>query len=298
LKTSIKRKGIILAGGSGSRLHPITASISKQMVPVYDKPMIYYPLSTLMLSGIREYLVITTPRDSESFRALLGDGRQWGISIDYASQARPEGIAQAFLIGADFIGRESCALILGDNIFFGQNLSEILQKTARQEHGATVFGYAVQDPERYGVAAYDAARRVIDIVEKAAQPPSNIAITGVYFYDDQIVEMAKSLRPSARGELEITDLNRMYLQRGALTVELLGRGTAWLDTGTYASLLDAGNFVRIIEERQGLKIACVEEVAYRMGFIDREQLARLAAPLARSGYGEYLRRVLQESASA
>ena len=298
METSIKRKGIILAGGSGSRLHPITASISKQMVPVYDKPMIYYPLSTLMLSGIREYLVITTPRDSESFRALLGDGSQWGISIEYASQARPEGIAQAFLIGADYIGRASCALILGDNIFFGQNLSEILQKTARQERGATVFGYAVQDPERYGVAVYDAERRVIDIVEKAAQPPSNIAITGVYFYDNQIVDMARSLTPSARGELEITDLNRMYLQRGELAVELLGRGTAWLDTGTYAALLDAGNFVRIIEERQGLKIACVEEVAYRMAFIDQEQLARLAASLANSGYGRYLTRVLQESASA
>ena len=298
METSIKRKGIVLAGGSGSRLHPITASISKQMVPVYDKPMIYYPLSTLMLSGIREYLVITTPRDSESFRALLGDGSQWGISIEYASQARPDGIAQAFLIGADFIGSASCALILGDNIFFGQNLSEILQKTARQERGATVFGYAVQDPERYGVAAYDTERRVIDIVEKAAKPPSNIAITGVYFYDDQIVDMARSLKPSARGELEITDLNRMYLKRGELAVELLGRGTAWLDTGTYAALLDAGNFVRIIEERQGLKIACVEEVAYRMGFIDQAQLARLAARLANSGYGRYLTRVLQESASS
>ena len=291
------RKGIILAGGSGTRLHPITASISKQMVPVYDKPMIYYPLSTLMLSGIREYLVITTPRDIESFRTLLGDGKQWGISIEYASQPKPEGIAQAFIIGARFIGQSTTALILGDNIFFGQNLSEVLQNTARQERGATVFGYAVQDPERYGVAAFDAERRVIDIVEKAPHPPSNIAITGVYFYDNQVVDMAGELQPSARGELEITDLNRLYLKRGELAVELLGRGTAWLDTGTYAALLDAGNFVRIIEERQGLKIACVEEVSFRMGFIDQEQLARLAVPLEHSGYGRYLKRVLQESAS-
>jgi glucose-1-phosphate thymidylyltransferase len=294
----LTRKGIILAGGSGTRLHPITASISKQMVPVYDKPMIYYPLSTLMLSGIREYLVITTPRDIESFRTLLGDGSQWGISIEYASQPKPEGIAQAFIIGARFIGQSTTALILGDNIFFGQNLSEVLQNTARQERGATVFGYAVQDPERYGVAAFDAKRRVIDIVEKAPHPPSNIAITGVYFYDNQVVDMAGELQPSARGELEITDLNRLYLKRGELAVELLGRGTAWLDTGTYAALLDAGNFVRIIEERQGLKIACVEEVAFRMGFIDQEQLARLAVPLEHSGYGRYLKRVLQESASA
>jgi glucose-1-phosphate thymidylyltransferase len=260
--------------------------------------MIYYPLSTLMLSGIREYLVITTPRDIESFRTLLGDGSQWGISIEYASQPKPEGIAQAFIIGARFIGQSTTALILGDNIFFGQNLSEVLQNTARQERGATVFGYAVQDPERYGVAAFDAKRRVIDIVEKAPHPPSNIAITGVYFYDNQVVDMAGELQPSARGELEITDLNRLYLKRGELAVELLGRGTAWLDTGTYAALLDAGNFVRIIEERQGLKIACVEEVAFRMGFIDQEQLARLAVPLEHSGYGRYLKRVLQESASA
>jgi len=294
----LTRKGIILAGGSGTRLHPITASISKQMVPVYDKPMIYYPLSTLMLSGIREYLVITTPRDVESFRALLGDGKQWGISIEYASQPKPEGIAQAFIIGARFIGRSTTALILGDNIFFGQNLSEVLQRTAREDRGATVFGYQVQDPERYGVAVFDAQRRVVDIVEKAPHPPSNIAITGVYFYDNQVLEMARALRPSARGELEITDLNRIYLARDELAVELLGRGTAWLDTGTYAALLDAGNFVRIIEERQGLKIACVEEVAFRMGFIDQEQLARLAVPLEHSGYGQYLKRVLQESASA
>jgi glucose-1-phosphate thymidylyltransferase len=298
MESLLTRKGIILAGGSGTRLHPITASISKQMVPVYDKPMIYYPLSTLMLSGIREYLVITTPRDSESFRALLGDGTQWGISIQYASQPQPQGIAQAFLIGARFIGRSPSALILGDNIFFGHNLSATLQNAISQARGATVFGYAVQDPERYGVAQFDAQRRVVDIVEKAAQPPSNIAITGVYFYDDQVVELAGSLTPSARGELEITDLNRLYLKRGELTVEFLGRGTAWLDTGTSGALLDAGNFVRIIEERQGLKIACVEEVAYSMGFIDRAQLERLTRPLENGSYGRYLRRVLQESGSS
>ncbi len=260
--------------------------------------MIYYPLSTLMLSGVREYLVITTARDLESFRALLGDGSQWGLSLEYAVQPRPEGIAQAFLIGAAFLGGSASALILGDNIFFGHHLSETLQKSARQQQGATVFGYSVQDPERYGVAKFDAERRVIDIVEKAAKPPSNIAITGVYFYDGRAVEFTRALKPSARGELEITDLNRMYLQRGELTVELLGRGTAWLDTGTYAALLDAGNFVRIIEERQGLKVACVEEVAYRMGFIDGEQLARLARPLENSGYGRYLLRVLQETPPA
>jgi len=290
----LTRKGIILAGGSATRLHPITASISKQMVPVYDKPMIYYPLSTLMLAGIRDLLVITTPRDLPSFEMLLGDGKRWGLSITYAAQPRPEGIAQAFLIGAPFLGSAPSALILGDNIFFGHYLSEALQRAAAQAKGATVFGYAVQDPERYGVAAFDAERRVVDIVEKAAKPPSNIAITGVYFYDHQVVDIARSLKPSARGELEITDVNRAYLARGELSVELLGRGTAWLDTGTYASLMDAGNFVRIIEERQGLKIACVEEVAYRMGYIDGAQLERLAEPLKSSGYGQYLMRVLKE----
>ena len=288
------RKGIILAGGSATRLHPITASISKQMVPVYDKPMIYYPLSTLMLAGIRDFLVITTPRDLPSFQMLLGDGKRWGLSITYAAQPRPEGIAQAFLIGAPFLGSSPSALILGDNIFFGHHLSEALQRATAQAKGATVFGYAVQDPERYGVAAFDADRRVVDIVEKAAKPPSNIAITGVYFYDHQVVDIARSLKPSARGELEITDVNRTYLKRGELSIELLGRGTAWLDTGTYASLMDAGNFVRIIEERQGLKIACVEEVAYRMGYIDGAQLVRLAEPLKSSGYGQYLMRVLKE----
>lgn len=291
----MRRKGIILAGGSGTRLHPITASISKQIVPVYDKPMIYYPLSTLMLSGIREFLVITTPRDAESFRTLLGDGSQWGISLEYAVQPRPEGIAQAFLVGAQFLGDAAAALILGDNIFFGHNLSETLQQAAARPRGATVFGYSVQDPERYGVARFDAAGRVVDLVEKAPDPPSDVAITGVYFYDSQVVDIARTLTPSARGELEITDLNRVYLERGELTVDMLGRGTAWLDTGTAASLLDAGNFVRIIEERQGMKVACPEEVAYRMGFIDRAQLARLAGPLQKSGYGQYLQRILREA---
>ena len=287
------RKGIILAGGSGTRLHPITASISKQMVPVYDKPMIYYPLSTLMLSGIREYLVITTPRDIKSFRTLLGDGKQWGISIEYASQPKPEGIAQAFIIGARFIGQSTTALILGDNIFFGQNLSEVLQNTARQERGATVFGYAVQDPERYGVAAFDAERRVIDIVEKAPHPPSNIAITGVYFYDNQVVEIAAALKPSSRGELEITDVNRVYFNNNQLRVEVFSRGFAWLDTGTTESLTQATNYVETIELRQGLKIACLEEIAYRMGFITAEQVAQLAAKIP-NNYGHYLQAVIRE----
>jgi glucose-1-phosphate thymidylyltransferase len=288
------RKGIILAGGAGSRLHPITAAISKQMVPVYDKPMIYYPLSTLMLSGIREFLVITTPRDAAAFRGLLGDGSQWGLSIDYATQANPEGIAQAFLIGADFLAGAPSALVLGDNIFFGHNLSETLQRACQRTLGATVFGYPVQDPERYGVAAFDAAGNVIDLVEKAAKPPSDIAITGIYFYDGQVVDIARSLRPSARGELEITDLNRVYLGRGQLHLELLGRGNAWLDTGTFAALQDAGSFVRIVEERQGLKVACVEEVAYRMGFIDADRVRSLAEPLKNSGYGRYLLRILAD----
>lgn len=288
------RKGIILAGGAGSRLHPITAAISKQMVPVYDKPMIYYPLSTLMLSGIREFLVITTPRDVSSFRGLLGDGSQWGLSIDYATQARPEGIAQAFLIGADYIAGAPSALVLGDNIFFGHNLSETLQSACRRKLGATIFGYPVQDPERYGVAKFDSTGKVVDVVEKAAQPPSDIAITGIYFYDEQVVDIARSLRPSARGELEITDLNRVYLERGQLHLELLGRGNAWLDTGTFAALQDAGSFVRIVEERQGLKVACVEEVAYRMGFIDADRVRALAEPLKNSGYGRYLLRVLAD----
>ena len=291
------RKGIILAGGAGTRLHPVTLALSKQMVPVYDKPMIYYPLSTLMLAGIREYLVITTPRDQPAFRDLLGDGAQWGLSIEYAVQPEPQGIAQAFVIGADFIGRSSVSLVLGDNIFYGQSLSTTLQRAAARRKGATVFGYYVQDPERYGVARFDSTGRVVDLIEKPTKPPSNYAVTGIYFYDNDVVDIARGLKPSARGELEITDVNKAYLRRGELHLEKLGRGTAWLDTGTHGSLLDAGNFVRIVEERQGLKIACVEEVAFRMGFIGERQLAELARPLVKSGYGEYLLRVLREGVS-
>ena len=289
------RKGIILAGGSGTRLHPVTHSVSKQLLPVYDKPMIYYPLATLMLAGIRDYLIITTPRDQSAFSELLGDGSAWGLNIQYAAQPRPEGLAQAFLIGADFVGSDPVALILGDNIFYGHSLSESLQKASERTAGATVFGYYVNDPERYGVARFDKDGRVVELIEKPRQAPSNFAITGIYFYDAKVVDLARSLKPSSRGELEITDLNNLYLQRGELSLERLGRGSAWLDTGTHASLLDAGNFVRIVEERQGLKIACVEEVAYRMKFIDAQQLARLAEPLKKSGYGEYLLRVLGDA---
>ncbi len=297
MKRTPSRKGIILAGGAGTRLHPVTMAVSKQLLPVYDKPMVYYPLSTLMLAGIREFLLISTPRDQAAFRDLLGDGSQWGISIDYAEQPKPEGIAQAFLIGADFIGRNPSALILGDNIFYGQDLSVTLQRAAARTSGATIFGYYVSDPERYGVAAFGPRGRVIDILEKPARPPSNFAITGVYFFDRDVVRVTRDLKPSARGELEITDVNRQYLRRGKLRLEKLGRGTAWLDTGTHNSLLDAGNFVRIVEERQGLKVACVEEVAYRMGFIDSRQLGRLARGLTKSGYGQYLLQVLREEAA-
>jgi glucose-1-phosphate thymidylyltransferase len=293
--TNRPRKGIILAGGSGTRLHPVTHSVSKQLLPVYDKPMIYYPLATLMLAGIRDYLIITTPRDQAAFIELLGDGSAWGLNIQYAAQPRPEGLAQAFLIGADFVGSDPVALILGDNIFYGHSLSDSLQKASERTAGATVFGYYVNDPERYGVARFDKDGRVVELIEKPKQAPSNFAITGIYFYDAKVVDLARSLKPSARGELEITDLNNLYLQRGELSLERLGRGSAWLDTGTHASLLDAGNFVRIVEERQGLKIACVEEVAYRMKYIDAQQLARLAEPLKKSGYGEYLLRVLADA---
>jgi glucose-1-phosphate thymidylyltransferase len=290
-----KRKGIILAGGAGTRLHPITLSQSKQLLPVYDKPMIYYPLATLMSAGIREYLIITTPRDQTAFRELLGDGARWGISFEYAVQDQPKGIAQALTIAESFLAGAPSALILGDNIFYGANLNELLRTASERTEGATVFGYYVTDPERYGVVQFDAAGRVTDLLEKPARPPSNYAVTGVYFYDSRAPALARSLAPSARGELEITDLNRRYLELGTLSVERLGRGTAWLDTGTHNSLLDAGVFVRIIEERQGLKVACVEEIAWRQGFIDAERLLELAVPLAKSGYGEYLTRLVREA---
>lgn len=281
-------KGIVLAGGSGTRLHPLTVSVSKQLMPVYDKPMIYYPVATLMLAAIRDILIITTPQDQQAYRALLGDGTQWGIHFQYAVQPSPDGLAQAFLIGEDFIGGDSTCLILGDNIYYGQGLSAVLRRATVREQGATVFGYYVRDPERYGVVSFDAQGRAIDIQEKPKEPKSNYAVTGLYFYDNEVVEIAKHIRPSARGELEITDVNKVYLERGALNVELLGRGYAWLDTGTHESLLAAANFMQVVEQRQGLKIACLEEIAWRMGFIDDEQLAQLAAPLAKNGYGQYL----------
>jgi glucose-1-phosphate thymidylyltransferase len=288
------RKGIILAGGAGTRLHPITLSLSKQLLPVYDKPMIYYPLAALMSAGIREFLIITTPRDQASFRDLLGSGRQWGISFDYVVQDQPNGIAQALVLAEKFLAGAPSALILGDNIFYGANLTALLLSAAGREKGATVFGYYVQDPERYGVVEFDANGKVTDLLEKPQRPPSNYAVTGIYFYDERAPALAKALKPSPRGELEITDLNRAYLKMGDLHLERLGRGTAWLDTGTHNSLLDAGVFVRIIEERQGLKVACVEEIAWRSGFIDAEQLVKLAKPLEKSGYGEYLVRIVKE----
>jgi glucose-1-phosphate thymidylyltransferase len=289
------RKGIILAGGAGTRLHPVTRSLSKQLLPVYDKPMIYYPLATLMSAGIREYLIITTPRDRDAFCDLLGTGAQWGLSFDYVVQEIPNGIAQALILGEAFLDGAPSALILGDNIFYGTNLTALLQSAAQRQAGATVFGYYVQDPERYGVVQFDAEGKVTDLLEKPNSPPSNYAVTGVYFYDERAPALARALTPSARGELEITDLNRAYLKLGELCVERLGRGTAWLDTGTHNSLLDAGVFVRIIEERQGLKIACVEEIAWREGFIDTEHLVKLARPLSKSGYGEYLLRLIKEA---
>jgi len=282
-------KGIVLAGGSGTRLYPITRALSKQLLPVYDKPMVYYPLSTLMLAGIRDILVITTPEDRAQFERLLGNGAQWGIRLSYAVQPKPEGLAQAFLIGADFIGNDRVALVLGDNVFFGHGLPEILQRAAARERGATIFAYQVRDPERYGVVSFDSAGRALAIAEKPANPASRWAVTGLYFYDHDVVRHAREVRPSARGELEITDLNMRYLAAGALHVELMGRGFAWLDTGTFDALIDAGTFVHTLEARQGMKIACPEEVAYRMGFITREELLKLADALEKSGYGQYLR---------
>ena len=288
------RKGIILAGGSGTRLYPITQAVSKQLLPVYDKPMIYYPLSTLMLAGVREILVINTPHEQPLFERLLGDGSQWGIDIRYAVQPSPDGLAQAFLIGREFIGNDPSCLVLGDNIFYGVGLTERLKRASSREHGATVFGYWVRDPERYGVAEFDADGRVIGLEEKPAQPKSSYAVTGLYFYDQRVCDYAASLKPSARGELEITDLNRLYLQDNSLHLEQLGRGFAWLDTGTHESLMEAGNYIETIENRQGLKVCCPEEISFINGWIDAEQVLRAAAPLAKTGYGQYLQRLVTQ----
>jgi glucose-1-phosphate thymidylyltransferase len=287
-------KGIILAGGSGTRLHPVTRVVCKQLLPIYDKPLVYFPLSTLMLAGVRDILIITTPEDQATFQRLLGSGEQWGLALSYAIQPRPEGLAQAFLIGRDFIGNDSTVLVLGDNIFFGHYIREDLKRAASHEIGATVFGYRVRDPERYGVVEFDAAGRAISLAEKPTRPRSNYAVTGLYFYDNQVVDIASSIRPSARGELEITDVNQRYLDQGTLRVERMGRGYAWFDAGTHDSLLQAAEFVRTIQERQGFQIACPEEIAYRLGYIDEAAVERLAEPLTKTDYGRYLRQVLEE----
>lgn len=291
---AVRRKGLILAGGSGTRLYPITQAVSKQLLPVYDKPMIYYPLTTLMLAGIRDILVISTPQDTSRFEQLLGDGHQWGMNFSYAVQPSPDGLAQAFLIGRQFIGDDDCALVLGDNIFYGHDFRDQLRTAGERKGGATIFVYHVHDPERYGVAEFDEQGRVVSLEEKPKQPKSNYAVTGLYFYDNRVADIAADLKPSARGELEITDLNRRYMHDGLLNVEVMGRGMAWLDTGTHDSLIEASQFIATIEKRQGLKVACPEEIAYRMNYIDAEQVRRLAAPLAKNNYGRYLLRMLEE----
>ena len=292
--TTTNRKGIILAGGSGTRLHPATLAISKQLLPVFDKPMIYYPLSVLMLAGIRDILIISTPQDTPRFEQLLGDGKRWGLNLQYAVQASPDGLAQAFVIGEKFIDGGACALVLGDNIFHGHNFYNLLKNAMARTEGASVFAYHVNDPERYGIAEFDSQGKVISLEEKPAVPKSSYAVTGLYFYDSQVVELAKSLKPSARGELEITDLNRIYLEKGQLAVEVMGRGYAWLDTGTHESLLDASQFIATMESRQGLKVACPEEISFRQGWINDEQLEALATPLTKNGYGKYLLSILKE----